>query len=147
MTANPQIFEKRIAGFDDMIALAAREPQPHKLLTVLLRIDHAYRQDADGKTRPIEGEGELVPIAIKAHDVVEELSFDSLKADADGGAPGWGLMMMAVLPGEGPEPPAEKTVDDHLKRMAQTIMSGGNLERFLFLDRDGHPVMMESPDA
>lgn len=143
----PQIAEKTISGFDDMIAIAAAEPQPHKLLTVLLRIDHAYRQEADGKTRPIEDEGELVPIAIKAHDVEPGLRFETLKADADSGAPGWGLMMMAVLPGEGPEPPAESMVDDHLKRMAQTIMSGGSLERFLFLDRDGHPVMMESPDV
>lgn len=147
MTANPQIMEKRVEGFDDMITVAASEPQPHKLLTVLLRIDHAFRQDADGKTRPIEGEGELVPIAIKAHDIFHGLAFERLKADADGGAPGWGLMMTAVLPGEGPEPPDEKTVDDHLKRMAQIILSGGSLDRFLFLDRDGQPVTMESPNG
>lgn len=140
----PQIAEKTIRGFNDMIAIAAAEPQPHKLLTVLLRIDHAYRQDAEGKTRPIEDEGELVPIAIKAHDVESGLDFASLKADADAGAPGWGLMMTAVLPGQGPNPPDDKTVDDHLKRMAQTVMSGGNLSRFLFLDRNGDAVMMES---
>ncbi len=142
MPAHSQITQRRINGFADMIAIAAAEPQPHKLLTVLLRVDHAYRQDADGKTRPIEDEGELVPIAIKAHDVTETLDFASLKQDADAGAPGWGLMMTAVLPGEGPNPPCEETVDNHLKRMAQTIMSGGSLDRFLFLDREGEPVVM-----
>lgn len=140
----PQIAETTIRGFDDMIAIAASEPQPHKLLTVLLRIDHAFTQGEDGKTRPIEDEGELVPIAIKAHDVEPGLDFATLKSDADAGAPGWGLMMTAVLPGQGPNPPEEKTVDDHLKRMAQTVMSGGDRSRFLFLDRDGEPVMMES---
>ncbi|MCP1727195.1 hypothetical protein J2T60_001160 [Natronospira proteinivora] len=139
-----QITEKNITGFDDMIAIAASEPQPHKLLTVLLRVDSPYRQDADGKTRPIENEGELVPIAIKAHDVDEDLDFATLKADADAGAPGWGLMMTAVLPGQGPQPPSEEDVDNHLKRMAQTVMSGGDMSRFLFVDRKGEAVMMES---
>ncbi|MEA5444445.1 hypothetical protein VCB98_01255 [Gammaproteobacteria bacterium AB-CW1] len=139
-----QIAERTIHGFDDMIAIAAAEPQPHKLLTVLLRIDHAYAQGEDGKTRPIENEGELVPIAIKSFDINEKLDFASLKQDADAGAPGWGLMMTAVLPGQGPNPPSEEDVDNHLKRMAQTIMSGGSLERFLFIDREGNPVSMES---
>jgi len=127
-----------------MIAIAAAEPQPHKLLTVLLRVDAPYRQDEQGHTRQMENEGELVPIAIKSFDVDAQLDFASLKQDADAGAPGWGLMMTAVLPGQGPNPPSEEDVDNHLKRMAQTIMSGGSLDRFLFLDREGTPVSMES---
>ena len=142
---NPGIQEAppRIESFEDLVRLACQEPQPQRLLTILLRIEPVYRQNAEGRTEAIPGEGSLSPLAAKDHDIHPELSFETLRTEADQAAPDWGFMMMAVLPGRGPEPPSREDTDDHLKRMAQTVVTGGNLSHYLLLDRDGVPHQIE----
>lgn len=133
----------RIENFDDLVRLACGEPQPQQLLVVLLRVEPVYRQGPDGRTEPVPGGGSLAPLAVKDYPIQPKLRFDALRDEADQAAADWGFMMLAVLPGRGPEPPERGTIDDHLKRMAQTVVTGGNLSGYLFLDREGEPHQVE----
>lgn len=123
--------------FADLVRMALTEARPPQLLTVLIKADAVHQQDDDGQHRPLAGEGVLQPIMVKSRRVTPELNFAQLKAEATELDDRWAFMMLAILPDHPAGPPASGEVDEHLKNMARTVLTGGDLSRYLFVDRDG----------
>jgi len=136
-----------IENFDDLVQMALGETDPPQLLTVLVRAESMHSEDDAGRVQALEGEGVLKPIMVKSRSVTPELQFEHLKAEAEALDNRWAFMMLAVLPGCDGKPPAPADVDENLKHMARTLLTGGDLERYLFIDRDGDLVQVSAATA
>ncbi len=130
--------------FDDLIEMACRETDPAMLLTCVLRSDAMKAAGGNGAEMPIEDEGVLRPIMVKAHEVSPELKFETIRAEVETGQPDWTFIMLAVLPGWNGQPPPPDQVDEQLKNMARVIHIGSGLDRYLFIDRNGEFVQLQS---
>lgn len=130
--------------FADLVRMALTEAQPPQLLTVLIKADAMHQQDDDGQHRPLAREGVLQPIMVKSRRVTPELNFEQLKAEAIELDDRWAFMMLAILPDHPAGPPVPGEVDEHLKNMARTVLTGGDLSRYLFVDRDGELVQVSA---
>lgn len=133
-----------IETFDDLIEMACREQDPAMLLTCVLRSDAMKAAGGNGQEISLEGEGVLRPTMVKAHEVSPDLSFEEIRAEVEAGQPDWTFIMLAVLPGWNGQPPPPVQVDEQLKNMARVIHIGSGLDRFLFIDRSGEFVQIES---
>lgn len=128
-------------SFDDLLAIALAEPDPCRLLTVLVKADVAYRRRATG-TEPMVNEGCLQPVMARDWAVVESLTLADIVTTADEAAGNWRFIMTAILPGSQAIAPTAGECEPHLDRMAQALMIGANLDAFVFFDRDGQPVQI-----
>lgn len=133
-----------IESFDELIALACREKNPAMLLTCVLRRDSMVAAGA-ASTRPdLAGEGVLRPVMVKAHEARADLSFEKICAEVEQGEHGWTFIMLAVLPGFNGRQPAAQQVDEQLKNMARVMHTGSGLDKYLFIDRQGDFVRIDS---
>ncbi|MDA3922805.1 MAG: hypothetical protein PF501_19315 [Salinisphaera sp.] len=126
-------------SFDDLIAMALAEPNPCRLLTVLVKADIAYRRRASG-TEAMVDEGCLQPVMARDWAVTESLTLADIVATADEAAGDWRFLMTAILPGSRGTAPLSDECEPHLDRMARALMLGADLDAFVFFDRDGIPV-------
>jgi hypothetical protein len=133
-----------LENFADLVRMALAEADPPQLLTVLIMADAVHQQDEGGQNRPLAGEGVLKPIMVKSRRVTPGLAFEQLKAEATELDDRWAFMMLAILPSHPAGPPAPGDVDEHLKNMARTLLTGGDLSRYLFVDRDGELVQISA---
>lgn len=133
-----------LENFDDLVRMALAETDPPQLLTVLIKADSIHQRGEDGQNRPLADEGVLKPIMVKARQVTPGLVFEHLKAEANELNDRWTFMMLAILPSHPAGPPAPGDVDEHLKNMARTLLTGGDLSRYLFVDRDGDLVRISA---
>jgi len=131
-----------IQNFDDLVQMALGETDPPQLLTVLVRAELVHSENEAGQVEAMKGQGVLKPIMVKSRSVTPELDFDQLKTEAEALDERWVFMMLAVLPGRDGEPPAPADVDENLKHMARTLLTGGDLDRYLFIDRDGDLIQV-----
>lgn len=134
-----------INSFDDLVQMALDEPDPPQLLTVMIRAEAVHAGGDETHTRALEGEGLLKPVMVKSHSITPDLCFAHLKAEADQQDDRWAFIMIAILPGQGGRPPAPPAVDENLKHMARTLLVGGDLSRYLFVNREGEPVQISAP--
>ena len=133
-----------LENFADLVQMALAEAHPPQLLTVLIKADTVHQQDENGQNQPLVGEGVLQPIMVKSRRVTPDLVFEQLKAEASELDDRWAFMMLAILPSHAAGPPAPAEVDEHLKNMARTVLTGGDLSRYLFVDRDGELVRISA---
>jgi hypothetical protein len=133
-----------IESFDDLVRMAMAENDPPQLLTVLVKAEPMLARDGDGQERVLDGEGVLKPIMVKSRSVTEGLDFATLRAEADQADERWVFIMLAILPGHDGKPPSPADVDIHLKNMARALLTGGDLDRYLFIDRDGELVQISA---
>lgn len=133
-----------LENFADLIRMALAEAHPPQLLTVLIKADTVHQQDENGQNQPLVGEGVLQPIMVKSRRVTPDLVFEQLKAEATELDDRWAFMMLAILPSHPAGPTAPGEVDEHLKNMARTLLTGGDLSRYLFVDRDGELVRISA---
>ena len=133
-----------IENFEDLVRMALAENDPPQLLTVLVKAEPMMARDEDGQERPLDGEGVLKPIMVKSRSVTEDLDFATLSAEADQADQRWVFIMLAILPGHDGKPPSPADVDTHLKNMARALLTGGDLTRYLFIDRKGELVQISA---
>lgn len=128
-------------SFDDLLAMAFAEPDPCRLLTVLVKADVAYRRRAAGAEAMVD-EGCLQPVMARDWAVTESLSLADIIATADEAAGDWRFVMTAIMPGSRGTAPTSDECEPHLDRMAQALMIGASLDAFVFFDREGAPVQI-----
>lgn len=133
-------------SFDHLIAMAQAEPNPARLLTVLVKAEVAYRRQRNS-AEPMVDEGCLVPVMARDWPVTTALSLAGITATADEAEPGWQFIMTAVMPGQYGQAPSTAACEPHLERMARALMIGEGLEEFVFFDRSGEPVSIHNAVA
>lgn len=133
--------------FDDLMRAALAHGPDQRLLMVLIRAERMHRKTADGSAVPIEGEGTLTPTMVRDRPLEAGLRFADIAADADATGQPWDFVMLAFLPGRDGEAPSSADAEPHLKRMAKTLLTGGDTSGFAFFDRDGDPVEVGGGDG
>jgi hypothetical protein len=125
----------KITSFEDLLAAAAAQEQPQRLLFAFSMAESAPGHS--GRDAPQT----LIPVmcADKASD--EVASFGQLASEASEIGAQWDMVMVSALAGEaGVQPPAG-TVEQALRRMLRAIQDG-QLEWMLAFNRQGqllHP--------
>lgn len=126
--------------FGQLLAAAAAEPQPQRLLFVFAGVELPPGASADEVARHAAGEGgTLTPMACVDKAPAELSTFAALVEESRQACPPWGLVFIAALGGQGGQPPAAAVVEGALKRMVENIQ-GGQVGGYLVLDAQGQPV-------
>lgn len=130
-----------IPDFNALLAAARQQTEPQHLLMVfakaVLHDDH-QPQEAERFAR---GEGGILLPSMcldRAGDAL--VDFASLQAESARMGEPWQIMFVACLDGSAGGPPAAAAIEAALKRMIQTIQTGGDVSRYLAFDRDGDIV-------
>lgn len=130
-----------IHDFNALLAAARQQAEPQHLLLVftkaVLHDDH-QPQEAERFAR---GEGGiLLPIMCLDRAASELVDFASLQAESARMGEPWQIVFVACLDGNaGQQVPAD-AIEAGLKRMIQTIQTGGDVSRYLAFDTSGEPV-------
>lgn len=130
-------------SFDHLIDIARNDPQPCRLLTLLVKAEVAFRRRHDS-AEPMVDEGCLEPVMARDWPVTATLSLASIATTADEVESSWQFIMTAVMPGQYGQAPSSEACEPHLERMAKALMIGEGLEEFVFFDRSGEPVSIRN---
>lgn len=131
-----------LESFADLLRMARAEPDPARLLTVLVKAQLAYRR-RDDSTHAMLDEGLLEPVMARDWAITEDLSLDQIVTTADEVVDDWRFIMTAVFPGSRGTAPTSAACDPHLERMAKALMLNESLDSFVFFDRHGTPVQIQ----
>lgn len=127
-----------LESFADLVSSAARQPEPHRLLFVFIRIDRP-----EGAPLPADG-GTLSPIMYTDLLPAPELDFATLRRDADAQTPDWDWVMIGALAGTRGALPTPARAEEVMQTMVRLIETGGDLSPFVIFDRDERPVRVSA---
>lgn len=131
----------QITDFDSLLAAARQQPDPQRLLFVFVRSvlhdDHAPHE----AERFNAGQGGILqPVLCVDKTPAELTNFAALKAESARTGEAWQLMFVAAIGGANGKLPSSDDAEEPLKRMIQTIQTGGDVSRYLAFDQHGEPV-------
>ncbi len=130
-----------IRDFQDILDMAYAMEEPQRLLLLLAKADSQGSLGSDGHT------GTLTPI-ICVDKAPEEIdNFASLVAEADQVTTDWDMMLVASLSGAEGNAPTSEQAEPHLDRMANDVLTGQDLTRYVIFDRQENLVMIEPKDG
>lgn len=133
----------RISGFDDLLRVARRQPEPQRLLFVFAGADLPEGCTPEQRARFEAGEGgALVPLMSvdKAPDDLENFAAlveESLEFGRD-----WVVVFVAALSGRGGIAPTGAASDQALARMTEAIKTGA-FGSYMPFDRLGEPLLID----
>ncbi|WP_159880631.1 ribonucleotide reductase subunit alpha [Aquitalea denitrificans] len=130
-----------IHDFNALLGAARQQAEPQHLLMVfakaVLHDDH-QPQEAERFAR---GEGGiLLPVMCLDRAASELVDFASLQAESARIGEPWQIMFVACLDGKAGRQPEAADIEAALKRMIQTIQTGGDVSRYLAFNLQGEPV-------
>lgn len=130
-----------IRDFQDVLDMAHAMDEPQRLLLLLAKTDSQGPVDADSHT------GTLTPVICVDKAPEEIQDFRSLVAEADQVTTDWDMMLVASLSGTTDSAPTSEQAEPHLDRMANDILTGQDLTRYVIFDRDENLVTIEPRDG
>jgi len=129
-----------ISRFQDLLDMAHAMDEPQRLLLLL----------AKSESRP-GGEdthsGTLTPIICVDKSPEEIADFPSLVAEADQVTNDWDMMLVTSMSGQDGEPPTSAQAEPHLDRMANDLLHGQDLSRYVIFDRHENLVFIEPSEG
>ncbi|CUA82736.1 MULTISPECIES: hypothetical protein [Gulbenkiania] len=130
-----------LKDFSQLLQAARQQSSPQRLLFVF--VDAVLPEDATPEERLHFERGEggvLEPMLCVDKHPDEVGDFDALREESEATGQPWLMVFVAALSGKGSEPPSAEEVDQALKRMVQTVRTGGDISRYVAFGRDGEPV-------
>lgn len=126
-----------ISHFDQLLAAAAAQPQPQRLLFVFTTAELPDDATAAQRERfAAGGGGSLAPLMCVDKAPAELSDFDALAAESRRAGPPWQVLFAAALSGAGGQSPSASQVDLALETLVERIR-GGRIEGLLALDPQG----------
>ncbi|MGL6048232.1 hypothetical protein [Vogesella sp. XCS3] len=125
-----------IHDFSGLLQAASQQAAPQRLLFAFCqRRLHDDHQPAEAE-RFAAGEGGILqPVLCVDKTPAELTDFATLQRDADALDHRWEVVFVAAIDDSG-----SATADAPLKRMIQTIQTGGDIARYLAFNRAGQPL-------
>ncbi len=129
-----------IASFEDLLRVAAEQPEPQRLLFVFATAGVDADATAEQKSRFEAGQGgTLTPLMCVDKLPVELPSFDTLLEESRQFEQAWDMVFVAALPGSGGASPTSQQAEAPLQRMVDAIKAG-RIGGFIPFDAEGRPV-------
>ncbi len=132
-----------IANFADLLQAARAQPEPQRLLFVFAQAELPEDATPEQRANFEQGHGgALVPLTTVDKSPGELGTFEQLVAEAASYAPGWVVVFVAGLSGEGGSAPGLAQIERSLERMVESIKAG-RFGAYLPFDRQGAPLLFE----
>lgn len=126
----------KIASFEDLLAAAAAQEQPQRLLFAF-----SMAEAAPG-CRGADAPQTLIPVMCADKPAGEVASFGQLAGEAAEIGAQWDMVMVSALSGAAGVQPPPDTVEQALRRMLRAIQDG-QLDWMLAFDREGRLLRPE----
>ncbi|SHE75594.1 hypothetical protein SAMN04487965_0583 [Microbulbifer donghaiensis] len=124
------------SNFQKLIEAAQNQPQPQRLLFLLAKAER------NNNPKKSTAKGAITPVMC-VDKLPEELSsFADFIAEADGIDTSWNMILIAGLNGENGQAPTTEEAEPLLNKMANDLMQGQDLSRYLILDREENQIEM-----
>jgi len=127
--------------FEQLLTLANQQPDPQRLLFVFLKAVLPTEANADELEcyKSAQG-GQLQPMMTVDKELSELSTFDALVEESKGAGKDWQIVLIAALSGVNGVVPTSKEAEEAIDTMLKVVQGGGDLTKFMALDRDGDPI-------
>lgn len=130
-----------ITDFASLLAAARQQPDPQRLLFVFVRsVLHDDHQPHEAERYQAGQGGILQPVLCVDKTLDELTSFAALAAESARTGERWQIVFVAAIGAENGRLPSSDDAEQPLKRMIQTIQTGGDVSRYLAFDHHGELV-------
>ena len=119
--------------FQDFIQNGLTRAMPQWLLLIFLYVEH-HEGNGHGRTMS------LTPLMMTHQRLLQALTFDALVAEADHLDDRWEFLLLSCM-----DDAPETAIREELREIARKLAVGDDLSDFLILDRQEHPIVIESP--
>ncbi|MCP1673539.1 hypothetical protein J2T57_000631 [Natronocella acetinitrilica] len=136
----------QITSFDDLKTAGLAEPEPQRLLILLLRADPGPDGKAVTRKGVTRGRGTLTPVMATDLELTPRLNLAAIIEEADSLGEPWQLMMVSSLGGRNGHMPTTEDAGGYLEGMVQAVREGHDLSRYAVFDRAGSPVKLQAED-
>lgn len=134
----------QIKHFDDLKAAGLAQPEPQRLLILLLHAEAAADGKAVTRKGVTTGRGTLTPVMATDLELTPELDLATIVEEADSLGKPWQMMLVSSLAGRPGQPPTSEQASGYLEQMAEAVVTGGDLGRYAVFDRTGSPVKLQA---
>ena len=131
----------QISNFETLLSAAKEQPEPQRLLFVFLKavLPRNSSTEEEARFNSAQG-GQLQPIMCVDKELEELSTFDALTEESKQMGEDWQIVLIAGLSGKNGVAPTSKDAKEPLDTMLKVVQGGGDLTRFMALDRAGDPV-------
>ncbi len=127
-----------ITDYQSLLAVGKLQDQPQRFLFVFLQASLPNEHNDEDKVRFNSGlGGELQAIMCVDKDLAELTDFASLITESKQMQQQWDIVLIACLAGVNGKQPSSDQAEASLKMMVQTVQNGGDLSKYLALDKQG----------
>lgn len=132
-----------ISNFEDLLHVAAQQPEPQRMLFVFVETGPPEDRPADNAASFRAGSGgTLTPVVCVDKEVAEVESFAALARESEATGQRWDIVLVACMAGRHGAAPSAPEVDRGLDMMVDAVKTGRELWRFLAFDRHGDPLQI-----
>ncbi|SDZ85536.1 ribonucleotide reductase subunit alpha [Microbulbifer marinus] len=124
------------SNFQKLISAAQNQPQPQRLLFLLAKAER------NNNPKKSTAKGAITPVMCVDKLPEELTSFADFVTEADGIDTSWNMILIAGLNGENGQAPTTEEAEPLLNKMANDLMQGQDLSRYLILDREENQIEM-----
>ncbi len=122
------------SNFMELVKAAKAQPEPQRLLFLLAQSERS------NKAHKSNAKGTITPVMCVDKEPEELTGFSRFVSEADSMSKNWDMMLVAGMNGEGGKAPTTEDAEPLLNKMANDLMSGQDLSRYLILDRNEDQV-------
>lgn len=124
--------------FKELLDAASNQDEPQRLLFLFAQIEKQESKKHKKRQR-----GSVVPLMCVDKLPSELQDFRTFSAEADQISADWDFMVVAGLGGVNGMPPSTEDAEPHLNKMANDLMMGADLSKYVIFDRKENPVTMQ----
>ena len=124
------------SNFQKLIGAAQNQAQPQRLLFLLAKAER------NNNPKKSTAKGAITPVMCVDKLPEELTTFADFVAEADGIDTSWNMILIAGLNGENGQAPTTDEAEPLLNKMANDVMQGQDLSRYLILDREENQIEM-----
>ncbi len=129
-----------ISNFSDLIKTASDQEQPQRMLFLFAKTES--RKSKKKSKQHINGT--ISPVMCVDKLPSDLSSFKNFVAEADEISKDWDFMIAAGLNGQNGRAPTAEEAEPHLNQMANNLMSGQDMSRYVIFDREENPIIVQS---
>lgn len=128
--------------FAQLLAAAAAQPQPQRLLFVFAQGELPAGASAAERARYEAGQGGALRPLVCVDKGPQELStFEALVEESRNACPPWQVVFIAALAGRGGQAPQSAVVEQALTQMVENVATG-RLGGYMALEASGEPLQL-----
>ncbi|NMM37235.1 MAG: ribonucleotide reductase subunit alpha [Glaciimonas sp.] len=130
-----------ISNFEDLLQVAAQQPDPQRLLFVFAKKELPDEHvAAEAQSFQAGLGGALTPVVCVDKTLDALSNFSALVRESEQTGQHWDVVLVACLSGKNGIMPSASEADQGLKKMVGAVQTGAKLSQFIAFDRAGDPL-------